>query len=141
MAADATHIVSSDLLRAVGSAETLAPNRQIRVSSLLREAPLAIPDWPTRLPLRGWDILMHIGWRFRIVRGTDATEEDRARAAAAADWLEGIVADGSTALVVTHGVFRRLLANHLNGRGWTGHGRTGGYAHWSAWSFSGPHYT
>lgn len=138
MAEAATHIVSSDLRRAVDSAELLAPNRRVRVSALLREAPLAIPDWPTRLPLGVWDILMHIGWSVRIVRGTDAAEYDRARAAQAAEWLSATVADGSMALVVTHGVFRRLLADHLIGRGWTVMRRAGWYAHWSAWSFCGP---
>jgi hypothetical protein len=34
--------------------------------------------------------------------------------------------------VVTHGVFRRLLALDLVGRGWKAR-RDGGYRHWSAW--------
>jgi broad specificity phosphatase PhoE len=138
VAAEAVHIVASDLRRAIGSAERLAPNRHIRVSGLLAESPLPIPRWPTPLPFGAWEALIHLGWNYRIVRGIDATEADRARAAAAAEWLAGIVADGSTALVVTHGVFRRLVAKALVERRWTSAGRRGGYHHWSSWSYAGP---
>src|SRR5947207_8012676 len=83
----ATHIIASDLPRAVASAERLAPQREIEVSDLLREVPLKLPHWPTRLPLVVWEILIHVVWSYRIVRGIDSTEQDRARAAAAAKWL------------------------------------------------------
>jgi broad specificity phosphatase PhoE len=138
MASAATHIVASDLRRAVASAEQLALGRPVYVSALFREAPLAIPRWPTRLPLGLWGFLITLGWTYRIIRGVDPDEVDRARAAAAAELLAGLVADGSTACVVTHGVFRRLLAQQLLGRGWTNTGRLGGYRHWSSWSFAGP---
>ena len=133
LVAKATHLISSDLLRAVESAERLAPRRKIQMSELLREAPLAIPSWPTRLPLLGWGVLIHLAWQYRIVRGTDPPEVDRARAAAAAEWLADLVSDGSTAVVVTHGVFRRLLAKDFVSRGWKAT-RQGGYRHWSAWT-------
>ena len=135
LVANARHLVSSDLLRAIQSAKRLAPGREVHVSELLREAPLAIPNWPTRLPLLGWAMVIHLAWQYRIVRGADPPEVDRARAATAADWLTGLVSDGSTAVVVTHGVFRRLLALDLVGRGWKAR-RDGGYRHWSAWLLS-----
>lgn len=135
LAAAATHIISSNLVRAVESAQRLASGREIQVSELLREAPLVIPRWPARLPILGWAMLIHLAWQYRIVRGSDPPKEDGTRAAAAADWLAGLVADGSTAVVVTHGVFRRLLANELVRRGWKAT-RQGGYSHWSAWDLS-----
>jgi|GEM_PF-500670 len=138
LAAEATHIVASDLRRAVESAERLTPGREIRTSELLREMPLAIPAWPTRLPLGAWGLLITLGWGYRIARGADASEEERARAVAAAEWLAGITADGSTALAVTHGAFRRMLAKQLLASGWTSTGRSGGYRPWSAWSFVRP---
>jgi broad specificity phosphatase PhoE len=137
-AASARHIIASDLPRAVASAERLAPAREIRTSPLLRELPLAIPHWPTRLPLGAWDVLMQLGWSARILRGTDATTPERDRAAAAAGWLAAMVDDGSTALVVTHGVIRRLIAARLLVLGWKSAGRRGGYRHWSSWTFVGP---
>lgn len=136
LAAQATHIVASDLLRAVMSAELLVPARPVVTSQLLRESPLAIPRWPTRLPVPVWEGLVHVCWRFRILCGTDQSPAERNRAAAAADWLTALVAhDGSTALAVTHGVFRRLLAKQLLARGWASPERRAGYAPWSAWTF------
>jgi broad specificity phosphatase PhoE len=136
LASDATHIVASDLPRAVASAERLAPRRTIETSPLLRETPLHIPSWPTRLPLGAWAMLISLGWGVRILRGVDAAADELARAAAAAEWVAGLAADGSTAVAVTHGAFRRLVAKHLVARGWTCTARVGGYRPWSAWSFT-----
>jgi broad specificity phosphatase PhoE len=136
MAREATHLIASDMPRAIASAEALGAPHAIQVSELLREAPLAIPKWPTRLPLAVWGTLMHLTWSYRIARGVDETEPDRMRAEAASEWLASLVADGSMAIVVTHGVFRRLLGKHLVLMGWTSAPRNGGYRHWSSWSFS-----
>lgn len=138
VAAEAARVVASDLPRAVESAERLAAGREVRTSPLLREAPLAIPRWPGRLPLRAWGMLIGLGWGYRMVRGSDGTAEDRVRAAASAEWLAGLTADGSTVLAVTHGVQRRLIAKNLLALGWTSSGREGGYRPWSYWSFVGP---
>ena len=138
IASEATHVIASDLPRAVGSAERLAPGRPIQVLEVLREAPLPIPHWPPRLPLGVWGTVMYAGWLYRGYRGRDAGDPHRARAATAAELLAGMAVDGTTTLVVTHGVFRNLLARQLRGRGWTNAGRVGGYRHWSWWTFSGP---
>jgi broad specificity phosphatase PhoE len=137
LAATAAHVVASDLPRAVQSAECLAPSREIRRSELLREAPLTVPRWPGRLPLHVWGVLIHLAWTYRVARGIDLSDAEWARAAAAADWLTNLVSDGSTAVVVTHGVFRPMVADQLTRRGWTGE-RRGGYRHWSAWSLAAP---
>jgi broad specificity phosphatase PhoE len=136
LAANAQHIVASDLRRAIESAERLAARREIRVTELLREAPLALPRWPTRLPVMAWGLMAYASWKIQLRRGIDPLESDTARAGTAADWLVDMVSDGSTAVVVTHGVFRWLLANQLLSRGWNDARREGGYQHWSAWRFS-----
>jgi broad specificity phosphatase PhoE len=135
LASIADYVIASDLRRAIESAERLVPQREIRVTDLLRETPLVIPDWPTRLPMLGWAIVIHLAWSYGIARGADATDADRNRAIAAAEWLTNLVSNGSTAVVVTHGVFRRSLASQLVDCGWTNTNRQGGYSHWSAWSF------
>lgn len=137
LAGQAKHVVASDLPRAVMTAEALVPARTVITSELLRESPLAIPRWPTRLPVPVWDGLVHVCWSCRILRGTDVSSAEQARAAAAADWLSTLVAhDRSTAVVVTHGVFRRLLTKQLVARRWSGQERRAGYAPWSAWTYS-----
>ena len=77
-------------------------------------------------------------WSYQVLRGSDTTEADLARAEAASEWLASLVTEGSTAVVLTHGVFRRLVGKQLVRRGWRSAGRDGGYRHWSAWSFSRP---
>ena len=136
-AAEATHVIASDMPRAVESVNRIAPGRPVQLSSLLRESPLDIPRWPTRLPLLAWATLINAAWTFRIMRGEEVSAPERARAAKAAEWLASVVADGSTAVVVTHGVFRRLIAQELRARGWSHVERDGGYRPWSAWHVSG----
>jgi broad specificity phosphatase PhoE len=131
--ASANHLIASDMRRAIESANRLAPGRSIQTSSLLRESPLTIPRWPTRLPLLAWAMVINAAWSVRIARGEEVSAAERARADEAADWLAGTVADGSVAVVVTHGVFRRLIAQQLRARGWTNVQRLGGYRPWSSW--------
>ena len=136
IAAAATHIVSSDMPRAVDSVARIAFGRPVHVSALLRETPLAIPDWPTRLPLGAWDTIIYLAWRYRLMRGSDPEGLECARVAAAVALLTGLVADGTSACVVTHGAFRLLLSQRLHECGWRDAGRRGGYGHWSTWSFT-----
>lgn len=136
LARNATHIIASDLPRAIESAARLARGREIGVSSLLRESKLPVPQWPARMPFVAWGLAVHTAWILRITRGVDVTESERARAAESIDWLTRLVGDSSVAVVVTHGVFRRMLASELIRRGWSNTGRRGGYRHWSSWSFS-----
>ena len=99
---------------------------------------MAVPRWPTPLPLVVWGTVMYARWSYRRMRGVDVTEPDWERATAAARWLSDLVADGSTAVVVTHGIFRKLLATNLTLLEWLAAGRRGGYRHWSAWDFTRP---
>jgi len=129
-------VVSSDMPRALESAERLAPDEPIPVSPLLREAPPEIPQkLPLRMPLAAWDALIHSQWLLKITNGTDASPKDLTRAHAAADWLVGIVRERSPLVAVTHGVFRRLLADRLMTMGWRGEPGKRSYENWSAWSF------
>ena len=137
-AAAANHVIASDMRRAMESASRLAPGRSIQTSSLLRESPLAIPHWPTRLPLVAWAMIINAAWSWRVLRGEEVSAAERARADDAAEWLANKVADGSVAVVVTHGVFRRLVAQQLRVRGWTNVQRDGGYRPWSSWHLDSP---
>lgn len=138
MAAHATCILASDLPRAVTSAELLEPDRAIQTTALLRETRLPIPLWPTRLPPAAWEFLIHLSWVYRIARGRHPDTLERERAADAARWLDSLATADTSALVITHGVFRRLLAQQLRDLGWRSAERHGGYAHWSAWVLVAP---
>jgi broad specificity phosphatase PhoE len=135
MAAKADRIIASDLPRALASAQCLAPGRAIEVSPMLRETPLPIPQLPVRLPLALWEALIHLRWGVRIAVGVEATPAEVARAAAAAAWLSDTAGDRAIGLVVTHGVFRRLLSRQLVSRGWRTLPGRRRYGPWSSWGF------
>jgi broad specificity phosphatase PhoE len=129
-------VVSSDLPRAIESAERLAPGEPIPVSPLLRETPLQIPTrLPLRMPLAGWEALIHARWAMQIANGSDASPKDITRAHAAADWLISMSREHSPVIALTHGVFRRLVADRLMTLGWRADSEKRNYDLWSAWGF------
>lgn len=135
LADSADLIVSSDLPRAIATAERLVGDRQILLSALLREAPGEWPAWPSvRLPRRMWEIAVTLRWGYRILRGTDVPPRDRERGDAAARWLIDLTRDHDHVVVVTHGIFRRILALELERMGWRPDGARRSYANWSVWS-------
>ena len=136
LASQADLIATSDLPRAVASAERLAPERPIVLSPLLRETVLEAPNWlPLRWPLPAWEALIHAQWAYQILRGTDAPPEELKRAGTAATWLTKHSDESASIVVVTHGVFRRLLAERLARKEWEPDPGRQSYDTWSAWSF------
>jgi hypothetical protein len=67
---------------------------------------------------------------------TDAIERTRQAAEWCRDACERCAAGGGTIVVVTHGVFRRMLLQVLLGQGWRAEPGRRSYAHWSAWRLS-----
>src|SRR5262249_26978672 len=109
-------------------------------SPLFREAPLRIPSLGrVRAPLALWALLIHLQWGLDVVRGLDVEDEVRSRRVEAANWCVRACRDhGPTSVVavVTHGVFRRALAQALATTGWTMRGRRRSYAPWSMWELT-----
>lgn len=140
-AADAADlIVTSDLQRAVESAERLAPDRPIVQSPLLRETALPAPKWlPLQWPVPIWEAVMHAQWGYRMLRGAEASPEELKRAGSAASWLTKLSDESESIVVVTHGMFRRLLAQRLQMRGWHAHPGRHAYDPWSVWEFRRAH--
>ena len=133
--AQADVLAASDMPRAVTSVAVLAPGRTFTVSTLLREVPLPIPAAPLRAPLAVWNALIHLRWGLDILRGRDASREAKSQAEAAATWcvVAARQARTGTIAVVTHGVFRRLLAKQLVAEGWRFEPGPRSYDHWSTW--------
>src|SRR6185295_10179550 len=72
--ANADCLFTSDLARAIASAERLAPGRAARVSPLLRETSLEVPRWVrARWPLAVWEGCIHLHWLVQERRGRIAT--------------------------------------------------------------------
>src|SRR5262245_48920411 len=127
-------VVSSDAPRAFESARRLTPSRTPRLSPLLRETVLEIPQWLAwQWPVTVWEAAVHAQWGVRIMLGVDASPAERSRAIDCAAWLATLSGDGHDVLAVTHGVFRRLLARALVESNWRLLRRTRGYSPWSVW--------
>ena len=130
-------VVSSDFARAIMTAERLAGDREFRRSPLLREAPVDVPTWTrVRLPRVVWERATQVRWGYRILRGTDIPSHDLERGTKAARWLDELTREHPHVAVVTHGVFRRILARQLEALGWRADGRIRSWAHWSVWSLT-----
>ena len=134
-AREAHHILSSDLPRALASAERIAPGREVAGSPLLRETPLPIPPLARRLPFAAWALAIHLHWGRQIAAGSEASAPELERAATAAAWLAQTVGAGEIGIVVTHGAFRRLLAQALAKRGWRAAPGLRRYYPWSTWVY------
>lgn len=135
-AAVAECLMTSDLPRALASADRLAPGRAARVSPLLRETHLEIPRWVrARWPLAVWEVCIHLHWLVRERRGEIAAPVELQRATDAVALLDEVSREAPTVVVVTHGAFRRLLALRLETTGWMAEPRVGGFQNWSSWPF------
>lgn len=120
-------IVASDAARAVTSARAILADGQVITSPLLRELDMLPPNFGAlRLPLAGWGL----AW---LLSGAHASPEEVARARAAAKWLDELTQEHQPLLVVTHGSFRRLLANELRAVGWKPSNDRRRLHHWSVY--------
>jgi len=142
--AAASLIACSDLPRATESAAMLAPGRPATPCPHFRELHLPIPmrNWAIpRAPLPVWELLGHLQWGIDILRGRDVSPEGGAQAARAVAWCHDVaqrLPEHATVAVVTHGMFRRLLARSLEASGWRPERARRSYANWSVWRFTAP---
>ena len=136
LASQAGRVVASNLPRARDSARLLVPDTDVIVSDLLRETALPPPAWEgLRLPLGVWLALMGLGWRLNVCRSEEPIAVARLRAENAAQWLIELAESASTVVAVTHGIFRRLLAEALRSSGWRGLPWSPP-RHWNAWTLT-----
>jgi broad specificity phosphatase PhoE len=133
----ATHLLASDMPRALESAQRLGGGRQIDSSALLREIPIPFPRLFPRLPVAAWGASASLGLMWDIARGRGVAGDARGRVESAVLWLAGVAKEGR-AVVVTHGVFRRALRDELLRRGWSVEPGPQRDQHWSAWGFAPP---
>ena len=125
--AHADCLLTSDLARAIASAERLAPGRAARISPLLRETSLEVPRWVrARWPLAVWGACIHLHWLVQERRGAIATPAELKRADDAVSFFDEVTREMPTVVAVTHGAFRRLLGMLLVAAGWGAERRVGG---------------
>jgi broad specificity phosphatase PhoE len=128
-------ILTSDLPRAVASAQRIGSGAALEVGPLWRETELPRVDfgWP-KLPLPVLAVSVKLAWSRGYGTACESFPSACRRAERAAAVLEERTADGSLVLVVGHGVFNGLLAAALRHRGWRGPARPPS-KHWGAASY------
>lgn len=121
LAAAATCVMTSDLRRAIESAESLQPSATIEIDRDLREARL--PDSmgaSLRLPPHVWKVVARTAWFLRLRGASETVDETQQRAIRAADRLSARAGAQGLVLVVGHRTFNRFLAARLRRSGWRG---------------------
>lgn len=133
LAERASVIITSNVRRAVESAQALAPHKRIVPSSLLHELELTPPRLGrVRLPMIGWALAY--GVRMLVRANKHVTLVEIERAMHAAQWLTQF--DDELIVVVTHASFRSLLTKALEANGWRRDGPRPRARHWSAWALT-----
>ncbi|MFP5390481.1 MAG: histidine phosphatase family protein [Gammaproteobacteria bacterium] len=137
-AADAVHVVCSELPRALTSVAALG-----RVPSLcdarFGEAALPWAPWRgLRLPVAAWAGVARLLWLAGWSGQVESRRAARLRAAWCARRLAELAADGPV-LLVGHGIMNRMIAAELCAGGWESCGRAGARyrsGYWSAQRFA-----
>jgi len=139
LASAADAIISSDLPRALESAERLACGRHVVATVLLRECQMQVSPLPLRMPLSLWHVDITVRWLFLLLSRNSRARAELQRAKTAARWLIGLTSLNNCVLVITHNAFRALLLRYLNTNGWLEETRWRKYGPWSARVLTPPH--
>jgi broad specificity phosphatase PhoE len=129
LASSSRCVVASDLLRARESAAWLAPSKDVRIDSELREA--ALPESlgvATRLAPAAW-----LNW----CKSDETIAMTRQRTHRVADRLGALASQYGSIMVVGHGMFNWFVAHELRRRGWRGP-KVLPRAYWAAAQFERP---
>lgn len=128
--ADANKVLSSIRPRALETAQSAAPGRDVEQDGVFNEAPLPPPYIPgvKYLP-KTWNILARIAWLNGHAMDGESVSEARVRAAQAAARLHQ-ESEAGKIYVAAHGWFNRMMRPELRKIGWHCT-RDGGDGYWS----------
>jgi len=132
LAENAEVITSSDLPRAMESAQLLAPGRETITDALFREAgsPVTLRA-PFRLRPTTWAFWARVLWFAGWKEDCESFTEARLRSRLAAARLGELASVHGTVVVVAHGIINSLVARELRREGWRGP-RIAAWRHWGA---------
>ncbi len=126
-------VLSSDLKRAVDSAQALANGKEIIKDKVFRE--FELPESKRKLPRFSpgvWSLIFRILWFTGYSNKSENFSDAKERIRSSADKLIELSEDHSGIVLIGHGLMNRFIGRELIKRGWKKHGRTGS----SYWGFS-----
>jgi broad specificity phosphatase PhoE len=133
-------LVASTRLRAIESAQRLAPGRNFDRHEILVEAPLPPPNWPSwlRLSPKLWGFFARFWWWFfNHHEGQETRRQAERRAGQAAEMLTELAAEGEDVVALAHGFFNVMVGRALKRRGWR-QVSSEGYKYWSMRRYEPP---
>ena len=116
--ADRAHTVfASTLTRAIETAQSAAPERELVIDPVFVEAELPPPAMPGRYMAKTWGVFARCSWWLGYSRGRESRTEAELRAGQAVETLVQ-AADRGPVLACAHGWFNRMMRPHLKQAGW-----------------------
>lgn len=113
------YVVSSDLARAIASAQALGRTVDLN-DRLFREMAMPHGAWRfPRLPARVWTVAFRITWMLGYTPGTESFTQAKRRAHTCAERLIGLAEAHGSILLVGHGFMNRFIGLALKDRGWS----------------------
>lgn len=111
--------ITSDLPRAIESAQMLAPKEQFLRDPIFQEAGLPYVDWKgPRLSVFTWLVIFRIAWFLGFSANAESKDYALIRAKGGAQVLENLATEHGSVVLVGHGIMLRLIARELKRRGW-----------------------
>ncbi len=116
-AAEADTVFASTLPRAIETAQSAAPGRELVIDPVFVEAELPPPSLPGTYMAKTWGVFARCSWWFGFSRDRESRFEAEARAAMAAARLVEAAQSGNVVLCA-HGWFNRMMRPHIKKAGW-----------------------
>jgi len=121
IAASCSICVTSDIVRAIESAELLNANNIMAPDSIFREIDLPHPDRGTiKFSMKFWLVILRLLWFFGYKNNGESITDSRDNAKIGAMRLAGYAHKFDSVLLVGHGINIHLIAKQLKRLGWTG---------------------
>lgn len=114
------YIISSDLKRAIDSAEVCSSQKNKLQLNLLREMDIPEFNFPIKLSVNGWLLLNRVLWLINIGSEVESFSEAKGRAKLAATELVKLANKHNKVAVFGHGLMNRYIAKELIKLGWNG---------------------
>ncbi len=137
-ASGAKMVLTSDLKRAVQSAEMLKPDIKAAADPVFREVAMSVPlSGPKGLKLTAgwWAVIFRCLWLYGYAGGGESFQAAKKRAAAATGILDKSAREHGDVLLVGHGFFNRMIGKELKKLGWQRRSKNDS-RHWSSTVFT-----
>lgn len=117
---DANRVFTSELQRAIESAQALLPKADIISNPVFSEAPLASPPIPgVRLKVPAWAVFARVAWHGGYTPSIEDYRQVKRRAVRGLTLLSDAAKEDGVSILVAHGYINAIIGRMLRLRGWS----------------------